>query len=71
MGNRFLETFDERRPPRGGRGLKLLVSAAYPVPWNSRPPRGGRGLKCLGLTADNNMDRRPPRGGRGLKFWGL
>ena len=36
------------RPPRGGRGLKLLQSFARSSRAARRPPRGGRGLKSRG-----------------------
>ncbi len=34
-----------RRPPRGGRGLKLERHGLVNQTTSSRPPRGGRGLK--------------------------
>ena len=58
--------FRSRRPPRGGRGLKFLLSwAVCRAP--RRPPRGGRGLKCTPQSVANALGGRPPRGGRGLK----
>ena len=57
-----------RRPPRGGRGLKLLSFCVVPVFATGRPPRGGRGLKCYRLYDGSGYQYgRPPRGGRGLK----
>jgi len=59
---------DERRPPRGGRGLKYVL-AVLAAQWEGRPPRGGRGLKLqCWAEAKVKYDRRPPRGGRGLKL---
>ena len=34
-----------RRPPRGGRGLKLVLDQRVAETIARRPPRGGRGLK--------------------------
>ena len=36
---------ENRRPPRGGRGLKYLGKNQRLVHQPGRPPRGGRGLK--------------------------
>ena len=57
-----------RRPPRGGRGLKLFDVYMAIANDYRRPPRGGRGLKFLLAVDDAILQRgRPPRGGRGLK----
>ena len=56
------------RPPRGGRGLKVLYQNQSGIATRRRPPRGGRGLKDCSYTALTVLHkRRPPRGGRGLK----
>ena len=39
------------RPPRGGRGLKSMMSESSFAPCWRRPPRGGRGLKSLSVIS--------------------
>ena len=56
-----------RRPPRGGRGLKLHSLERELLSGAGRPPRGGRGLKFHDPGVGALLGRRPPRGGRGLK----
>ena len=43
--NRNSHTLTGRRPPHGGRGLKLVRVAGKQLLDDSRPPHGGRGLK--------------------------
>ncbi len=57
-----------RRPPRGGRGLKLHSLERELLSGAGRPPRGGRGLKFHDPGVGALLGRRPPRGGRGLKL---
>ena len=59
------------RPPRGGRGLKLLTMGILLIGGASRPPRGGRGLKSASQSIQPYYFGRPPRGGRGLKCYRL
>ena len=56
-----------RRPPLGGRGLKLKMLKKVLTNCYSRPPLGGRGLKYIALMLIGFALRRPPLGGRGLK----
>ena len=58
---------ENSRPPRGGRGLKLIGSCPA-VRVLRRPPRGGRGLKLYIRGFEIAHSGRPPRGGRGLKY---
>ena len=58
---------ENSRPPRGGRGLKLIGSCPA-VRVLRRPPRGGRGLKLMCVCIRLLDHSRPPRGGRGLKW---
>ena len=58
----------DRRPPRGGRGLKSYRSLSNKRDTRRRPPRGGRGLKFRSVSSWRGSVRRPPRGGRGLKL---
>ena len=59
---------NNRRTPRGVRGLKLVVALLI-LSCYSRTPRGVRGLKLLGgFTKGLVCGSRTPRGVRGLKF---
>ena len=64
----LVRPFPERRPPRGGRGLK------YPVPWNKyeigygRPPRGGRGLKYVSVYVPITSTESPPSRGAWIEI---
>ena len=56
------------RPPRGGRGLKLLTNLGEVVT-ASRPPRGGRGLKSLGSHSRcNAREGSPPSRGAWIEM---
>ena len=58
----------QRRPPRGGRGLKLCrcVGALH---HRTSPPSRGAWIEIAERTGNmvRTIPRRPPRGGRGLK----
>ena len=52
-----------RRPPHGGRGLKLSVLPAVVVILPRRPPHGGRGLKSPATIAGGLYLMSPPARG--------
>ena len=56
-----------RRPPRGGRGLKLQGEAPAADVVASPPSRGAWIEITKNFRKANGTRRRPPRGGRGLK----
>ena len=57
-----LDDIEARRPPHGGRGLKLPCEKALQNGCG-RPPHGGRGLKLRGRGRDHRLKRVVPRTG--------
>ena len=57
-----------RRPPRGGRGLKLSDIRKIEAEFESPPSRGAWIEIRHAIDRPAAAIRRPPRGGRGLKF---
>ena len=63
-----LASFGAGRPPRGGRGLKFILTLLPLAQIGSSPSRGTWIEIAPEDVTPEAVARRPPRGGRGLKW---